>query len=48
VPEAAAEAVAAPTVPARWFCGAEGTPLETCPGSSAGEGGRRRGDDRAA
>jgi EmrB/QacA subfamily drug resistance transporter len=48
VPEAAAEAVAAPTVPARWFCGAEGTPLETCPGSSAGEDGRRRGDDRAA
>lgn len=28
----------APAV-ARWFCGAEGTPLETCPGSTAG--GRR-------
>ena len=21
-----------------WFCGAEGTPLDTCPGSSAGDG----------
>jgi hypothetical protein len=46
VPEAVAEAV--PTVPARWFCGAEGTPLQTCPGSSAGDDGPRRSDDRAA
>jgi EmrB/QacA subfamily drug resistance transporter len=28
-----------------WFCGAEGTPLQTCPGSSAGE---TRPGDRAA
>jgi EmrB/QacA subfamily drug resistance transporter len=48
VPEAVAEAVPAPTVPARWFCGAEGTPLQTCPGSSAGDDGPRRSDDRAA
>jgi MFS family permease len=48
-PERVPEAVpaAAPVVPARWFCGAEGTPLETCPGSSAGDD-RRPGDDRAA
>jgi EmrB/QacA subfamily drug resistance transporter len=34
-----------PAAPARWFCGAEGTPLDTCPRSSAGA---PRPDDRAA
>jgi EmrB/QacA subfamily drug resistance transporter len=33
------------TAPTGWFCGAEGTPLETCPGSTAGE---RPPDDRVA
>jgi hypothetical protein len=46
-PERVPEAVPVPAPP-RWFCGAEGTPLETCPGSSAGDAGPRRGDDRAA
>lgn len=31
--------------PVRWFCGAEGTPLETCPGSTARPG---SADDRVA
>ena len=38
-----AEPAAEPVAP--WFCGAEGTPLRTCPGSSAGD---PRPDDRAA
>jgi EmrB/QacA subfamily drug resistance transporter len=37
-PVAEPEAVAVPPRPApAFFCGAEGTPLDTCPGSSAGE-----------
>jgi EmrB/QacA subfamily drug resistance transporter len=42
VPEAEVEEAPAP---APWFCGAEGTPIHTCPGSSAAEGGS---GDRAA
>ena len=26
-----------PELPSPWFCGAEGTPLQTCPGSTAGQ-----------
>jgi hypothetical protein len=33
----APEVVLAPAATG-WFCGAEGTPLDTCPGSSAGVG----------
>ncbi len=43
-PERVPEEVPAPP-PTRWFCGAEGTPLESCPGSTAGE---PRSGDRAA
>ena len=34
-----------PELPSPWFCGAEGTPLQTCPGSTAGQEGP---GDRAA
>ena len=36
---------AGPVPPSPWFCGAEGTPLRTCPGSTAGQS---RPGDRAA